>query len=309
MRCKPDLVALGGVTSYSTPYVSASAAILVQAAARGDGGANTYASTNLRTVKALLLNGAVKPSDWTNGPSTPLDARYGAGILNVFNSWKQLTRGQHSFIESTTNASGGAHPPGTNTASEPVLVGWDFNYITNKLVSGTTYADRVNHYYFDLSSGAGSNFTLTATLAWNRQANQSAINDLNLYLYNAANSNLVTCSTSAVDNVEHIFLPSLPAGRYDLQVQKNASSRVTVNETYALAYEFFNLRLGIKITNHTAVLSWPISPAGFALEMTTNLAPPISWSVLATNFSGTTNQNFISVPLTNSHQFFRLQRP
>ena len=167
-RCKPDITAPdyaeegSGATSYSTPYVSGSAAILVQAANRRDGGANTNAASDLRTIKALLLNGAIKPNGWTNGTASPLDARYGAGVVNVFNSWEQLKGGQHAFIESTTNSSGGAHPPGANTNNEPVLAGWDYN--TN---STTTTSDTVKHYYFNLP--VGNSFTLTATLVWNKQ--------------------------------------------------------------------------------------------------------------------------------------------
>jgi len=64
----------------------------------------------------------------------------------------------------------------------------------------------VNHYFFNVTnSSGGATFALTATLAWNRQQNQTGINNLDLFLYNAANSNLVMCSTSLVDNVEHIF--------------------------------------------------------------------------------------------------------
>ena len=87
---------------------------------------------------------------------------------------------------------------------------------------------------------SGAAFTATATLVWNRQQNQTNINNLDLFLYNCANSNLVTCSTSLVDNVEHIFLPQLAQGRYDLQVLKNGGATVSTNETYALAWEFFS---------------------------------------------------------------------
>ena len=248
-RCKPDIVApdvadLGSeADSYAIPYVAGAAAILVQAANRRDGGANTNAASDLRTVKALLLNGAIKPAGWTNGTASPLDARYGAGLVNVFNSWEQLKGGQHAFIESTTVSSGGAHPPGANTNNEPVLAGWDYN--TN---STTTATDTVKHYYFNLPGG--NSFTLAATLVWNKQYAATNINNLNLFLYNAANSNLVTCSTSMVDNVEHVFLPALPAGRYDLQVLKSGSvTQVSTNETYALAFEIFNMPLSVRLTN------------------------------------------------------------
>jgi subtilase family protein len=309
-RSKPDLVAPGGYTSFSAPYVAGSAAILLQAANRGDG--TTTNSSNVRVLKALLLNGAVKPADWTNGVTTPLDARYGAGIVNVFNSWQQMKGGQHSFIESTSNNGGAAHPPGTNANNEPVLVGWDFNSITNTGAS-PNYQEQVNHYYFNLPANGGNSFTWTTTLVWNRHYGRTNVNDLNLFLYNAGNSNLVTCSTSVVDNVQHIFLPVLPPGRYDLQVQKSTNNAPTVStyEIYALAFEIFNMRLNVALTNGNAVISWPVSPTGFELDSTTNLNPPVVWTQVTNAVSVNTNinQNVVTLPVGNVNQFFRLQRP
>ena len=88
-RAKPDITAPGypaGLTSFSTPYVSGAAAVLMQAGLRSDGGSDTNSAADIRTVKALLLNGAIKPAYWINNASSPLDTRYGAGVLNVFNS-------------------------------------------------------------------------------------------------------------------------------------------------------------------------------------------------------------------------------
>ncbi len=101
-RCKPDITAPNYATSCSTPQVSGAAALLMQAALRGDGGGDTNAAFDLRTIKALLLNGAVKPPDWTNSNSSPLDARYGAGVLNVFNSYEQLAGGKQGVSDQTS---------------------------------------------------------------------------------------------------------------------------------------------------------------------------------------------------------------
>ena len=311
-RCKPDITAPdaaddpSSALSYAIPYVAGAAAILVQAANRRDGGANTNAASDLRTVKALLLNGAIKPTDWTNGTASPLDARYGAGLVNVFNSWEQMKGGQHAFIESTTNSSGGAHPPGANTNNEPVLAGWDFN--TN---STTTTSDTVKHYCFNLPGG--NSFTLAATLVWNKQYGATNINNLNLFLYNAANSNLVTCSTSMVDNVEHIYLPALPAGRYDLQVLKLGSiSQVSQSEAYALAFEVFvplPLPLTVGLANSNAVVSWPAEPTSFQLQSATSLNPPVSWTSITNAVTITNNQNVVSLPVGSGNRFFRLVGP
>lgn len=312
-RSKPDITSPGSqATSFATPYVSGAAAVLLQAGIRGDGGAGaaiTNAAKNIRTVKALLLNGAVKPAGWTNGVTSPLDARFGAGILNVFNSWTQLKGGKNPFVESTSVADGSPHPPGAKTNDEPVLRGWDYNSLTNSDASH----DRVNHYYFNLPRS--NSFTLTSTLVWLRPAGTpgqlTGINNLNLFLYNAANSNLVLCSTSMVDNVQHIYIPSLPPGRYDLQVEKNPNGEVSNSETYALAFEFFNLSLAIAQTNNNAVISWPITPAGFQLQSTTNLTPPAIWSAVSAPVTVDTNAdlNVVSIPLSGGNQFFRLQRP
>jgi len=310
-RCKPDIVAPGGATSFSTPYVAGAAALLMQAALRGDGG-NTNSAVDIRTVKALLLNGAIKPAGWTNSNSSPLDARYGAGVLNVFNSYEQLAGGKQGYIVSAAVSSGGAHPPTGDSGTVGVLNGWDFNSISSTsggILSSAT--DGVNHYYFNVTNGSGSAaFTLTATLVWNRQQNQTGINNLDLFLYDCANSNLVACSTSRVDNVEHIFLPKLAQGRYDLQILKSAGNSVSDAETYALAFEFFSEPLQIAQVETNAAFSWPVYPAGFTLESATNLASPAVWTtnnippLVVTN-----SQNYILLNATNANRFFRLRRP
>jgi len=308
-RSKPDITAPGGPpgpqTSYSTPNVAGSAVLLLQAANRGDGGADTNAAGDIRTIKALLLNGAIKPVDWTNGIGTPLDARYGAGIVNVFNSWRQLAGGEHSFIEQSVVNSDNPHPPGANTNNVPALTGWDANSI-----SIGSSQDRINHYYFTLPGN--DSYTLTTTLVWNRQNGKTTINDLNLFLYNTANSNLVACSTSMVDNVEHLFLPQLPPGRYDLQVVKRGFvGQASNTENYTLAFEMFNLSLNIAQTETNAFISWPVSPTGFRLRSTMVLNPPSSWTDVTAPVLVDTNtgQNIVSVLPLGTNQYFRLQRP
>ena len=134
-RCKPDITAAAVATSYSTPQVSGAAALLMQAGA-----------TDIRLVKALLLNGADKPADWTNAPSAPLDQRYGAGILNVTNSWRQFR--------------GGARR------------GWDLT---------TIGSNEVRQYAFEVR-----NAPITATLVWLRNHGCANINNLDLAIRSEA---------------------------------------------------------------------------------------------------------------------------
>jgi len=304
-RAKPDIMAPAGETSFSTPQVAGAAAVLMQAGLRGDGGNGTNAAADIRTVKALLLNGAIKPADWTNNAPSPLDTRYGTGVLNVFNSYEQLAGGRHGYIVSTSVSTGGAHPPTGASGTVSTLSGWDFNTNTS-----SSSADGVNHYYFNvINSVSDATFTATATLVWNRQRNQPDINNLDLFLYDAISSNLVACSTSLVDNVEHLFVPNLAPGRYDLQVWKAGGSFVSSSETYALAFEFFSMPLGIVMSGTNVVLQWPLYPAGFVLESATNLNPPVSWNTNGPAPAVTNSQNCVTLGATNGSQFFRLWRP
>jgi hypothetical protein len=305
-RAKPDLTAPENATSFSTPQVAGAAALLMQAGLRGNGGSDTNSPADIRTVKALLLDGAIKPSDWTNNPPSPLDARYGAGVLNVFNSYEQLTGGKHGYIVANSVPTGNPHPPTGASGTISTLSGWDFDTLSS---SGTS--DGVNHYYFNVTNGlSNAAFTATATLVWNRQRNQTNINNLDLFLYDALSSNLVAASTSLVDNVEHLWLPQLPPGRYDLQVLKNGGPNiVSSSETYALAWEFSSTLLNVAPSGTNLVLSWPIYPDNFVLASATNLAAPIIWSTNNPAPVVTNNLNWILVSATNASQFFRLQPP
>jgi hypothetical protein len=304
-RSKPDITAPDGATSFSTPIVSGAAAVLLQAGLRGDGGGGTVtnAASDIRTLKALLLNGAVKPSNWTHTATAPLDTLYGAGILNVFNSYKQLAAGKHAFIESILTTTNTAHPPGANGANVASLSGWD-----NNSIASTSSKDRVNHYYFNLPSASAKNFTLTSTLVWNRAANASAAKNLDLFLYDASNSNLVASSVSAVDNVEHIFIPTLPAGRYDLQVLKKGGLTEMGMETYSLAFQSFFLPLTISRSGTNVLVSWPLAPAGFHLQSTPSLNQPISWTNVTNSIVITNNENEATLPAAAT-KFFRLAQP
>jgi hypothetical protein len=217
-RAKPDLVAPHSCcSSFSTPQVAGTAALLLQAAVANEGGANTAViATNSSVIKALLLNGAVKMTNWTNGFRRPLDARYGAGVLNMYNSDLQLRGGRHPA--STTNGVpiNAAHPPTGATNTVASMRGWDFSTIQSAMLN-----DRVAHYYFQLPTNSVA-YSSTATLVWKKGS--GALTNLELYLYETTSNTLVTCSTSSVDNVEHLFVPKLPAGRYDLQVLKRGSA-------------------------------------------------------------------------------------
>lgn len=242
-RSKPEIIAPSPFTSFSTPYVAGSAAVLIEAALPPleHGGANTAATaSDIRTIKALVLNGAVKDSSWSNTETKPLDTLRGAGMLNVNHSHLQLQGGKHSPTLSEDYPPADTHTPPSNQAGNIASnIGWNFTTITNPL-SGffSPGRDRVDNYYFNLPAGDSTLYDLTTTLVWHRQANRTTINNLDLILYDADTGTVVEQSISPVDNLEHIHIRDIPAGRYVIQVIKRNAGRVTSSEDYALAYNF-----------------------------------------------------------------------
>jgi hypothetical protein len=291
-RSKPDIVAPGMETSFTTPYVSGAAAVLLQAA-------NTAEASDARTIKALLLNGALKPFDWTHTTNAPLDTRYGAGVLNLYYSYAQLAGGQQGYTSQNNVSSGAAHPPISDGQRVGSLAGWDFESI-----AGNASQDTVNHYIFNVARDS----TLTTTLIWERHAGMTNINNLALFLYNATNAALLSCSVSMVDNVQHLYLPHLTAGLYDLEVVTYASA---ISETCALAFQFFTMTppsLSVGGDGQNVVITWPWSPTVYTLQQTSSLSPPIAWANV-TAIEWITNTTVLtSVNYSNNACYFHLAR-
>ena len=243
-RSKPDIVApsqgsLGVYSSYTTPIISGAATILAQSGARNDAGVGTASdATDIRTIKALLLNSATKPSGWSHTASRPLDSTNGAGIVNVNKAQLLLAAGQHAeTVNDTLTAAGGSHePPSGITDTVSSDEGWNLSTVTN-VREQSQWRDATDHYFFNCDAAVASTFNLTATLVWNRNLGRSNINNLDLFLY-TADGDLVASSISTVDNVEHLYELDLPPNHYVLQVYKPATGRDSDGETYALAFRF-----------------------------------------------------------------------
>ena len=309
---KPDLVAPGAYTSYTAPIVSGVATMMIQAG-RGTGfaapvgfnasdaaitaqGATAYttAATDIRTVKALLLNGAVKPTGWTNSytvnngtytynaptttATTPLDPRYGSGVVNAVNSYNILAGGEHSYTATSTpaisslatvtsapTASFSGRYSQTASASVPSTIrGWNLAGI-----SASSGSNAVEHYDFNLTGTSANSWDLTATLSWNKNYNASGINHLMLFLLNSSGQQ-VAASTSMVDNMQQISLNSAPGlhslapGQYDLAVEMlGGVNAISTSDTYALAWNF---------TDPTAVPE-PAALAIFAIGLSMFMLP------------------------------------
>jgi hypothetical protein len=57
------------------------------------------------------------------------------------------------------------------------------------------------------------------------------------------------------------------------------------------------------------LISWPAPASGYQLYSTTNLAPPVLWSLVAAPASQTNGIFYLTILPTNAGQFFRLAAP
>ena len=201
-RVKPEIVAPMFATSFATPLVGSAGAMLWQTA--------PAAGKHSVSLKAMLLAGATKEqfANWSRTAAQPLDARFGAGQLNVSQSYHILAAGQQPASASLS----------VNRR------GWDYN--TSSLTE--------RQYYFDIPVADGSP-RFSATLTWHRVIADtlpgpswgnlsSTLANLSLRIYQASGFTkgaLVDESASTVDNVEHLYLTSLPAGRYVMEVSSD----------------------------------------------------------------------------------------
>jgi len=217
-RIKPDIVAPEFTTSNSTPIVSSAAVLLRQA------GAGTNA-VQPETTKAILLAGATKDEfpSWDRTTTRPLDERFGAGELNVYNSYQILQGGEFNGVQGDPATSVGEY-------------GWDYEDIVagNDLVY--EFAVAPNQEFRDLS----------IVLNWHMniidQNNSQFVFDpveslanMDLRFYDSTNGflgNLIDSSVSDVDNVEHIFFDQLAAGTYHLVVSSDLAT------DFGLAWRF-----------------------------------------------------------------------
>ena len=210
-RTKPEIVAPSDFTSFATPMVTSAAAFLIDAA---DG--NSSADDPI-VLKATLLAGADKAisTDWDQTTTRPIDEVYGAGELDIYESYFIQRAGQQA------------------SGSTLQARGWNLANLNNN----------GSHNYTITVPDGFELHDLSALITWNREVSYESNNwwetatfsaslaDLSLQLSGA---NMTThISNSPVDNIEHIWRGSgqaLSAGSYTLTVATNRSVE------YALAW-------------------------------------------------------------------------
>lgn len=218
-RSKPDLVAPAGATSLAAPMVASSAALLHAKAMT----MSADSAFHPEVIKSVLLTGANKdpfPS-WSQTSARPLDPVFGAGQLDIHDSYRILQGGSHD-----------------GSLGEPVQSaparGWSHGTI------GSAGQER----YWDLQvTSQMPNAKATISLNWLARyesttgdfANSLSLSNMRLSLYRSTDGflgSLIAQSDSAVDNVEHLFLENLETGRYTIGVWSDRP------DAFGLAWSF-----------------------------------------------------------------------
>ncbi len=212
-RSKPEIVSppasatAGNTTSVATAMVSSAATLLYSAA----GGTQAM---NSEVIKAMLLAGATKSEfpGWNRTATRPLDDTFGAGELNVFNSYLTNLGGRGAGNLSAPAGSVGSY-------------GWDYEDFKNNPSVGDVF------YNFVIPQGSKAQ-ELSIALTWNVKITDTdpaadsfapvqSLQNLDLRLHDSTDAfleSLVDQSTSTVDNVEHIYLTNLGPGTYTMRV-------------------------------------------------------------------------------------------
>ncbi|MDH3589060.1 MAG: hypothetical protein OEQ74_06625, partial [Gammaproteobacteria bacterium] len=229
-RTRPDIVAPAGVTSVATPMVAAGAALLIETGHDTPGlstdpvsvstinrnGDLIYNAERAETTKSALMAGAERATsnttaadlsdyraDIANQTDNGLDMRFGAGQLNIYNSYNIIAAGEHNSIEDAASTGGQIGNSG-------------FDY--DPSFGGDGGSNNTASYFF--STGADA-VRLAASLVWNIKIDGGSMNDfdgaatvygLDLFLYDmtgAASENdwqLVGSSESQIENSENLWL-------------------------------------------------------------------------------------------------------
>ena len=228
-RQKPDIVAPEATTSRSTAVVSSAAALLY------DSGSGTNA---IRTepLKAILMAGATKTEfpGWTRTSTSPLDATFGAGELNIFNSYKIQLGGEFE---------GSTSPPAAPVGD----YGWDYDVAEPGQALLYDFEVPESNTGTELSIVLAWNIAITDSNPGNSFSPSHSLANLDLDLFNSTDvylGELVDSSESTVDNVEHIYLTDLDPGTYTLRMTTSAT------RDFGLAWRLSNVAPGVSFGDY-----------------------------------------------------------
>lgn len=241
-RTRPDIVAPQTTTSSATPIVSAAATLLIEAGhndalnlSNGKVDINRvgtiYNAERSETIKAALMAGADRETDntsttanitdyrtGTHATDNGLDDRFGAGQVNILNSYQIIAAGEQDSLQD-----GGSG-----------LIGdYGFDYDAN--FGGSSGSNTTATYQFE----ANTDLNLTASLVWNLGVSSGSsltttLHNLDLELFDVTTQSTAAFSSSTIDNTENLWLTLAMGHSYQLLVKSGETNNFLWD--YSLAW-------------------------------------------------------------------------
>lgn len=202
------------------------------------GNGTVYNAERSETIKAVLMAGADRntlgntsppaaPVDITdyrsagNLTSNGLDARFGAGQLNIYNSYHILNAKEQNSVEDLPANSG-------------AILNKGFDY--DPAFGGQGGSNSTATYNFSTNGNPGQK--LKADLVWNLEVAtpNDKLHDLGLQLIDVTGGSVIVASSnSSIDNTENIWFDLLSNRSYRMEVIVDSGS--PFNWDYALAWQ------------------------------------------------------------------------
>lgn len=242
-----DMFSWSSGTSIAAPVVSGVVSLMKSAShslaeTYGDAYGDLFEKQrDARVVKAILLNSAKKPSDWTNNQTlssytTTIDMS-GFSITSTYGNVILTTQGlDYAYGAGSLNADG---------ALKHIL------NLTQSMYWALDSVEQGSSLWYNLGFVDAGKY-LTATLVWNVNGEISEVSNEqaqidNLYFSNLGlelwtaidgSHNLVAVSDTEYNNVEHLYLKLATEGEYLLRVTffGMAYGESPSAETYAIAF-------------------------------------------------------------------------
>ena len=301
-RTKPDIVAPASASSNATPRIASAAVLLISAAHNNPSwstdplvtsttnrvGNTIYNAERTEIIKAALMAGADRETSNTSSidiidyrtnavdqTNNGLDRRYGAGQLNIYNSYHVIAASEQNSIEDQASGSG--------------LIGsTGFDY--DPAFGGANGSNTAATYYFSPTTGPAQ---LTASLVWNLAVDGGSSNkfngtatlyDLNLRLFDVtdfANWVLVGSSESTNQNTENLWQLLDGGKNYALKVKPGAGQS-SFEWDYGLAWQLTAIQPVVPLVIDPVVLPAAYQNSTYSPQTLTaaNGQPPLTWAII-----------------------------